>query len=315
MTGLPLHPSYFRNSVASLGWRKCGSLSAKLGTYAELAKPRITMMVLFSTAVGYVVTAPDAWRTGGLLDTLLATGVLAAGTAALNQWYEHETDAAMRRTCRRPIPSGRVSAARGLAFGLALSTLGLIGLVIGANVLAAAAGLLTLTSYLLLYTPLKQRSSACVFVGAFAGAMPPIIGSIAANGHLKWSALALFGIMFVWQVPHVYAIALIYRNDYARGGLKMLPARSGLAGDAGRHIVVWSLLLILTSLAPVLVGIAGAGYTLCALILGVLFAYQGVRVWAEPTVQHARSVLLASVMYLPTLLVMTVIDATARRLS
>ena len=173
----------------------------------------------------------------------------------------------------------------------------------------------TLTSYLLLYTPLKQRSSACVFVGAFAGAMPPIIGSIAANGHLKWSALALFGIMFVWQVPHVYAIALIYRNDYARGGLKMLPARSGLAGDAGRHIVVWSLLLILTSLAPVLVGIAGAGYTLCALILGVLFAYQGVRVWAEPTVQHARSVLLASVMYLPTLLVMTVIDATARRLS
>jgi heme o synthase len=265
------------------------------------------MMVLISTAAGYWTAGDDTWRLAGFLHTLCGTGLLAAGTAALNQWYERDTDALMRRTLRRPIPDGRIAPAHGLAFGLALSILGVIYLIVETNLLAAAAGLLTLASYLLVYTPLKRRSSICVFVGAAAGAMPPVIGYVAASGHLAWGALALFSILFVWQIPHVYAIAVMYRDDYDRGGLKMLPAASRQGGNPGRHIVAWSALLILASVSPTMLGIAGVPAALGGVVLALLFLRQSARFMVEPTTQRAREVLLASVVYLPLVLLMTVI--------
>ncbi|HJZ72047.1 MAG TPA: heme o synthase [Vicinamibacterales bacterium] len=281
--------------------------------YVELTKPRITMMVLFSTGAGYLAATQDRWQPIALLQTLIATGLLASGTSALNQWYERDTDAAMRRTCRRPIPSGRVSARRALAFGVALLAAGTGALLAAATAHAAAAGLLTAASYLLVYTPLKRRSSLCVFAGAFAGAMPPVIGSVAALERVDPIGLSLFALLFVWQVPHVYAIAMMYRDDYDRGGLHMLPPSADRHGNPGSHIVAWSMLLAVVSLGPVAIGTAGPGYAACAVALNLAFAYQAVRVWIEPTVQQARRVLLASVTYLPALLGVAVLDSALPR--
>jgi protoheme IX farnesyltransferase len=222
----------------------------------------------------------------------------------------------MRRTRRRPIPSGSVSPRRALVFGVGLVLAGAAALFVAANARAAVGGLITALVYLLVYTPLKRYSSLCVFAGAFAGAMPPVIGSTAALDRVDPIGLSLFALLFVWQVPHVYAIAMIYRDDYDRGGLHMLPSstsRSG--GDPGQHIVVWSLLLAVVSLAPAAIGVAGAASVACAVALNLMFAYHAVRVWREPTVQQARRVLLASVAYLPALLATTVIDAALPRVA
>ena len=284
----------------------------RCAAYLELTKPRITAMVLVTTGAGYVITAPPSFRAIELVATIVATAMLAGGTAALNQWYERDTDAAMRRTCRRPIPSGRIAPASALAFGAVLSALGGWGL-LTIDTLAAVAGGVTWASYLCVYTPLKRRSPAGVFVGAFAGAMPPVIGAAAAHGRHEFAALALFALMFVWQIPHVYAIAMMYRDDYARGGLRMLPASAAYDGGPGRHITSWSIVLIVTSLLPVVGGEAGGWYFACALGLGLLFAYQSALVWREPTLRRARGVVLASVAYLPAVLVTALLDGVARR--
>ena len=210
--------------------------------------------------------------------------------------------------------------------GLVHATAMVVGIIIGASIFVqpseinrhvpsvsgvllvwVAAGLLTLASYLLVYTPLKRRSSICVFVGAAAGAMPPVIGYVAASGHLAWGALALFSILFVWQIPHVYAIAVMYRDDYDRGGLKMLPAASRHGGNPGRHIVAWSALLIPASAGPTMFGISGVSAALGGVVLALLFLHQGARFLVEPTTQRAREVLVASVVYLPLVLLMTLI--------
>jgi len=276
--------------------------------YVELTKPRITMMVLLSTGAGFVAAGREDWQAIALLQTLIATGLLASGTAALNQWYERDSDAAMRRTRRRPIPSGRVPPRHALAFGVVLVVAGTAALLGAANARAAVAGLITALVYLLVYTPLKRRSSLCVFAGAFAGAMPPLIGSAAALDRVDPIGFSLFALLFVWQVPHVYAIAMIYRDDYDRAGLHMLPASTDRRGDAGLHIVAWSMLLAVVSFGPAAIGAAGPGYVACAAALNVVFAYYAVRVWMEPSVPQARRVLLASVAYLPALLGMTAID-------
>jgi protoheme IX farnesyltransferase len=177
--------------------------------------------------------------------------------------------------------------------------------------LAATAGLLTLATYLFVYTPLKRRSSTCVPIGAVAGAMPPIIGYIAAARQLSWAATCLFSILFVWQIPHVYAIAVMYREDYERGGLKMMPDRGRRGNAPGQQIVAWSVLLILASVSPAMLGIAGAAYVSCAVLLGAMCVFQGTRFLIEPNAQQARHVLLASVVYLPVLLAAMVIDSSS----
>jgi protoheme IX farnesyltransferase len=243
-----------------------------------------------------------------LLHALLGTALLASGTAALNQWYEVDSDAKMRRTRMRPIPAGRLKRSHGFVFGVLLSAGGFAELWRGTNLLAAALGLFTLLSYLLLYTPLKRRSPICTTVGAIPGAMPPLIGYAAAVGRIDAGAVALFLILFVWQFPHFDAIAWMYRDDYARGGIRMLPVIEPDGESTARRVVVCSLLLIPVSLLPSLLGMTGLVYAAAAIAAGLGLLYFGVRLGREKSVARAHAVLLASVVYLPALLTVMVLD-------
>jgi protoheme IX farnesyltransferase len=243
-----------------------------------------------------------------LLHALLGTALMASGTSALNQWYEADSDAKMRRTRERPLAAGRMKRSHGALFGVLLSVAGFAELWFGANPLAAALGLFTLLSYLFLYTPLKQRSPMCTTVGALPGAMPPLIGYAAAASRLDAEALALFLIMFVWQFPHFYAIAWMYREDYARGGIRMLPVIEPGGASTARRIVAFSILLIPISLIPRLLGMAGSAYAIAAVFAGIGLLCFGVRLGRERTSLRARHVLLASVFYLPFLFTVMVID-------
>jgi protoheme IX farnesyltransferase len=274
--------------------------------FFELTKPRITVLILICTGVGYYFGGPFNLLT--FIHALLGTALMASGTAALNQWYEADSDAKMRRTSKRPIPAGRIERVDALAFGAWLSLAGFAELWLETNMLAALLGLFTLASYVFLYTPLKQRSALCTTVGALPGAMPPLIGYAAASGHLNAGALALFLILFVWQFPHFYAIAWMYRDDYARGGIRMLPVIEPDGESTARRIVACSLLLIPVSLAPRLLGMAGSIYAAAAVIAGLVLLYFGSRLARDRSLVGARHVLLASVLYLPVLLAVMVLD-------
>jgi protoheme IX farnesyltransferase len=278
--------------------------------YIELTKPRITWLILMSCAIGYYFGLSRGQLTEWwpLLHTIAGTGLLASGTAALNQWYEREADRKMRRTHSRPIPSGRVAPGRALVFGVALSAAGFAELWLGVNRLAALLGIGTLVSYLFLYTPLKQRSWLSTTVGAFPGAMPPMIGYAAAAGRITLEAWALFAILFLWQFPHFYAIAWMYREDYARAGIRMLPVTEPSGRSTARQILIYGLALIPVSLAPSLLGMTGGLYLCGAAALGVWFLSSGVRVARERTTLRARSVLLVSVLYLPALYGLMLVD-------
>jgi protoheme IX farnesyltransferase len=276
--------------------------------YLELTKPRITILILICTAVGYLFGCRSAFRLVTLIQVLLGTALMASGTSALNQSYEVDSDARMRRTRDRPIPGGRIKRGHGFVFGVLLSAAGFAELWFGTNALAATLGLLTLLSYLLVYTPLKQRSSACTTVGALPGAMPPLIGYAAANGGLDVGALALFLILFVWQFPHFYAIAWMYRDDYARGGIRMLPVIEPDGHSTADRILAYSTLLIPISLLPCILGMTGPFYAIIAVVAGLGFLSIGVRLERERTLACARRVLFGSVVYLPLLLAMMVID-------
>ncbi len=280
--------------------------------YISLTKPRITWLILMSTGVGYffglrgVSLGQIHWW--ALLHTVVGTGLVASGTAALNQWYEREADAKMHRTSHRPIPSGRLSANRALAFGMGLAIAGFVELAWFVNLLSGVLGIATLVSYLFFYTPLKQRSWLSTTVGAFPGAMPPMIGFAAASGTLTAEAWVLFAILFLWQFPHFYAIAWMYREDYARAGIRMLPVVEPDGHSTARQIVLCASLLIPVSLAPGLLGMSGKLYLLGALLLGGWFLYSGVRAASDLSILRARGVLLVSVIYLPLLYGLMLLD-------
>jgi len=280
--------------------------------YIELTKPRITCFILMSTAIGFLCGAHFAhgWSWITLLHTLIGTGLIASGTAALNQWYESDGDALMNRTKRRPIPSGRITARHALIYGIVLSVAGFTQMWFGANPLTAMLGLFTLASYLFLYTPLKRRSPISTTIGAIPGAMPPLIGYAAASGLLNWDAGILYAILFLWQFPHFYAIAWMYREDYARAGIRMLPVVEPSGDSTARRIVLFSLALIPISLLPKFAAMAGNFYLFGALALGLVFLYAGARVAFDCTRIRARQVLLASVVYLPLLYGLLVLDRT-----
>jgi protoheme IX farnesyltransferase len=274
----------------------------------ELTKPRITILILICAAVGYFLGCPNSFQISILAHVLLGTALMASGTSALNQWYEVDSDAKMCRTRGRPIPAGRMSRSHGLAFGVLLSGAGFAELWFGTNELAAALGLFTLLTYIVVYTPLKRHSPACTTVGALPGAIPPLIGYAAASGALDARALALFLILFFWQFPHFYAIAWMYREDYARGGIRMLPVVEPDGESTARRILACSVLLIPISLLPRLIGMAGSIYAIAAVSAGLGLLYYGVRFEQQRTYARARHVLLASVFYLPVLLAVIVLD-------
>jgi protoheme IX farnesyltransferase len=280
------------------------------GRYLELTKPRITVFILMSTAVGFVfgshLGVPWTWMQ--LVHTLIGTALLAGGTAALNQWYEREEDGLMRRTQGRPIPSGRLTARQALRFGVILSAGGFAELCLGVNFLTGLLGLFTLASYLFVYTPLKRRSPLSTTIGAIPGAMPPLIGYAAASGQLNFEAGILYAILFLWQFPHFYAIAWMYREDYARAGIRMLPVVEPTVDSTARRILWFSLALVPMSLAPSFFAMTGTVYLFGASVLGLLVLYAGYRAAFDQTVAHARRVLLASVVYLPLLYGLLVLD-------
>jgi protoheme IX farnesyltransferase len=280
--------------------------------YIALTKPRITWLILMSTGVGYFFGLKRPWTGAAdwflLLHTLIGTGLIASGTAALNQWYEREADCLMRRTSARPLPSGRMTAPSAMWFGIALAVVGFVEMARWVNLLSAVLGALTLASYLFLYTPLKQRSHLSTVVGALPGAMPPLIGYAAAYGGLTPEAWVLFTILFVWQFPHFLAIAWMYREDYARAGIRMLPVVEPDGSSTGRQIILYASTLIPVSLFPVLLGMTGKVYLVGALLLGGCFLYTAVRVAFDRTNVRARHVLLASVIYLPMIYGLMVFD-------
>jgi len=285
--------------------------------YIELTKPRITWLILMSTGIGYFYGLPRAatWWDFlraipllALLHTIAGTALIASGTAALNQWYEREADRKMRRTAARPLPAGKMSAASAMWFGIALSVAGFLELWLGVNLLAGSIGAFTLASYLFVYTPLKQRTWWSTTIGAIPGAMPPVIGYAAAAGSLPRESWVLFAILFLWQFPHFYSIAWMYKDDYARAGIRMLPVVEPDCRSTARQIVLYGILLVPVSMIPGILGMSGRIYLVGALLLGLWFLYSGVRVALERSLARARGVLVASVLYLPLIYGLMLID-------
>jgi protoheme IX farnesyltransferase len=274
---------------------------AATADFLELTKPRITAMVLLTTLVGYVMASGHSLALLPALPLLVGVALVAAGANTLNMVLERHTDALMRRTAGRPLPAGRMRSAEALVFGLGLTSAGLTTLLWMSGRWPAALALLTWGTYLFLYTPLKTRTSLCTVVGAFPGALPPVIGWAAARGTLEPAAFVLFAILFLWQIPHFLAIAWIYREDYARAGLPMLPVVDPQGLTTGRQAVANSLALLLVSLAPAAGGMAGRAYLVGAIALGLALTAVAVASAVRRTNAAARALFGASVVYLAAL--------------
>ncbi len=284
------------------------SASRRVSDFFELTKPRIVLMVLVTALVGYYAGServPDYLR---LLQVLIGTALAAGGTLTLNQFIERDIDAMMERTRHRPLPDARVQPQDALWFGVALTLLGLGYLAVAVNPLSAVvAGAITL-SYLLVYTPMKRYSSLCLPLGAVPGALPPVIGWVAARGELSVDAWVLFAILFLWQIPHTLAIAYLYREDFAKAGIQFLPVIEPDGESTNRQILIHCGALLVVSLLPTLIGLAGASYFIAAFILGAAFLASGIKLVMAPTRAGARRLLFASLIYLPVLLLVMALD-------
>jgi protoheme IX farnesyltransferase len=286
---------------------------ARLADYVELTKPRIAVVVLFTVAVGYLLAAGGKPELVPLWHTLFGTALVASGASALNQLLERHSDARMRRTEGRPLPSGRLHPAEVLVFGSALGVGGVFYLALMLRQpWAALVAAVTFASYVFVYTPLKRVTTLNTLVGAVPGALPPVIGWAAVRATASAEVVTLFLIVFLWQVPHFMAIAWIYRDDYARAGLRMLPVGDRAGRATGGAMVAYCLALLLVSLTPVLAGSAGAMYLAGALLLGLGFLACAAGFARSCTVAHARRVLRASLIYLPALLALLLLDGIGK---
>jgi heme o synthase len=274
---------------------------------AELFKARLTGLVLMTTLVGFYMASEGRLDYLRLLHTMLGTALLASGASALNQFWERDYDARMRRTRNRPLPAGRLQPRSVLWIGCVLSFLGLVDLALEVNGITVFLGACTLSIYLLLYTPLKRVSWLNTAVGAIPGALPPMMGWTAARGHLSAEAGALFSILALWQLPHFMAIAWIYRDEYARAGFKMLSVVDPTGRRTARLAVVCALALLPASLCPWLLGMAGSFYLAAGLILGAIFFGSAIEFARCLTISRAKQLFLASILYLPLLLAAMVV--------
>jgi protoheme IX farnesyltransferase len=302
----PTKPEISTEQVATLAG--VASVSQRASAFLTLVKPEITLMVMIAAGLSCLM-ASDTMNLVVLMHTVLGTGLVAAGAASLNQFMERVPDGNMRRTSKRPLPSGTLTARATLMFGISLSLAGTIYLIQFLNGLTALLGLLTLFSYLFVYTPLKRKSRLCTLVGAFPGAAPILMGWAAAKNNLGLEAWALYAILFLWQFPHFYAIGWLYREDYARAGMLMLPAVDDDDGKTTfRAILISTQLLIAASVVPALIGTTGRLYLLIATILGFAFYFVAYRASVSRTKPAAKQLLHASVIYLPLLYLAMLID-------
>lgn len=280
----------------------------RLTDYLALTKPRVVLMVLITTFVGYYLGSTRDLDLLPLLHTLAGTAFAAGGTMALNQFVERHRDAHMLRTRHRPLPDGRLAPREALAFGLTLTLVGLGYLHWTVGAVAGGLTALIAATYLLVYTPLKPITSLCSLVGAIPGALPPVVGWAAARGEVGFEAWLLFAIMFLWQVPHTLAIGTLYRDDYARAGIRVLPVVDWSGTSSGTHSVTNCLALLPVALLPTLVGMAGAIYFVAALLLSVGLLAVAVALKRSGAQADARRLLLASLVYLPLLLAVMAFD-------
>ena len=278
-------------------------------SFLDLTKPRLVSMILITTTAGFLLapTSVDWWQ---LIKTVIGTALSAGGTLALNQYLERDTDALMQRTACRPIPNGRLSPGEALIFGLSISTGGVIYLGLAVNLLSAVTITIIHLTYLLVYTPLKQKSPASTFLGAIPGALPPVVGWTAATGRLEPGAIVLFAILFWWQLPHSLSIAWLYREEYARAGFRLLPIVQPKGESTFFHIWFQTLILLFVGLLPALpmVQIAGYRYLVVATIVGSIFFGFSLALARSPSQLAAKRIMFTSLIYLPVIMIAMIVD-------
>jgi protoheme IX farnesyltransferase len=283
---------------------------SRLTDYLELTKPRVGVLVLFTVVAGAWLAGPVRSDIPAIFHALVGTALVVAGASALNQWLERDSDALMQRTENRPLPAGRLLPAEVATFGALLGAAGVVYLLVAVpQPLAGVIAGVAFISYVFLYTPLKRKTTLNTLVGAVPGALPPIIGWAAVRGSVGYEAVVLFVILFLWQVPHFLAIAWIYRDDYARAGLFMLPVLDRGRGITGRQMIGYCLALIPVSLMPAALGVAGPLYAIGAVILGLVFLGSALAFARQTSVAQARRVLRVSLIYLPALLALLLADS------
>jgi protoheme IX farnesyltransferase len=281
---------------------------SRAADFAALAKPRLNLLVVASTLAGYIVAGGDTSQVFRLLCTVFGTALVAGGASAYNQIIERGPDGQMRRTRLRPLPDGRLQIGEALILATALSSLGLAMLATAVHSLSAMVALATLVSYAVIYTPLKRVTSFSTVIGAIPGALPPVIGWAAAREDLGQGAWVLFGILFLWQLPHFLAIAWLYREDYARAGYPMLPVIEPDGRSTARQAVIYTAALVPLSLAPTLIGIAGRAYFVGALGLTGLFLALAVKFCLTRSRSDARRLFFGSIVYLPLLWILMIVN-------
>jgi heme o synthase len=300
-------PTVNTSTLATPALRGRLSMSSVFADYWALTKPDVNLLILISAAAGFCLASPThlvGFPVLSLIHMLAGTLLVASGTATLNQYIERGYDAQMRRTKRRPLAAERIEPSHALGFGITLSVSGAAYLAAAVNLVASLLAVLTLLSYLLIYTPLKRRTPLCTLVGAFPGAAPPLIGWAAATGTLSLEAWVLYAVVFLWQFPHFMAIAWMYREDYARAGYLVLPLGERRNSLMRLQAVLPTFGLVALSFAPTLLGKEGLVYTAGALFLGSCYVYYGVELAIHKTNDSARRLLLASIIYLPVLFVL-----------
>ena len=276
--------------------------------YIALAKPRLNGLVVASTVAGYVMAGGDTADVARVCATVLGTFLVAGGASAFNQLLERDTDSLMRRTRTRPLPDGRLQSPEAFVFGAILTVAGLAVLSLGANPLSAVVAFATLASYAVIYTPLKRRTSFATVIGAIPGALPPVIGWAAARNEISQGAWVLFGILFLWQLPHFLAIAWMFRDDYARAGLRMLPVIEPDGRSTARQAVVYSAALLPLAMAPTLLGMTATAYFVGSFLLTAALLMLAIRFAADRSTLAARRLFYGSIVYLPLLWILMIAD-------
>lgn len=301
---------------------RAGDTALRISDYAELFKFRVTALVVMTAWAGFYLGSMQSGISSvqpGLIAALFGIGLVSAGSAALNEAFERKLDAKMIRTAKRPMAAGRISLPHGLLLGMAAMIAGSLWLTYSTNVITGTLTLITAFSYVAVYTPLKRHTTLATFIGAFPGAMPPLLGWTAARGRIEWPAVALFAILFVWQFPHFMAIAWLYKEDYGRAGIRMLPVVQPDGWSTVLEALTYAVLMIPVSLLPVYLHVAGRIYGVTALVLGCVYLGYTVR-FARITrarsvmesKMYARDLLKVSVMYLPVLLTVLMLNAAGK---
>lgn len=290
------------DSVRAVNFRE------KLTAYFELTKPRIAFLLVLTSAAGFYLATKDGFNTVLFVNSMIGISLLAFGVATLNQWFERDLDPLMERTEKRPLPSKRVMPTEALVFGIVQCAVAEAYLFFLVNTLTAILGLVVIVGYVFVYTPLKTRTSASTAIGAIPGALPPLMGWTAAANEITLGAWALFVMQLLWQFPHFFAIAWMYRDQYKKAGILMLPVVEPSGTLTFRQIVLFTIMLVPVSVAPFIFGISGKIFLVGAIPLGIWFLYASVRSAMDKSNERARKLLLVSVIYLPLLFLLMVAD-------